>query len=473
MTAIATDKLKRFFVNKLFADVADSSERYYLGIGESQDWDSADLAPSPLVTNVEERKARLKLQSLKSAETNSFVVPRYNWVSGTTYEAVNDALVGQTNYYVFTDENKVFLCLQQGKSSFGNSVTSSVKPTGESRKPLTTADGYVWQYLYTISALKATQFVSANFIPVQKVITAIDANETKQKQIQDSAVVGEILGINVTSGGTGYTGAPTVLITGRGQDSGGSSLASGGHKTTLIKKLAKATATVSGGAVVKIEMDDSGAGKAYGAGYDFASVTLSGGGGTGAKATPILSMDSGVGGDPRKDLRSFGIMFNAKLTGTENSKFIVGNDFRQVTLIKNPMIPKESSLLDSAVQAGAEIALRSLKFATITQNFTSDRIIQGVSSTARAYVDNFDSTRLHFHQTEETGFAQFAEGETIQETNGNGEGVLLAATGDADSDAFTESGINIASGEMLFIDNRAAVTRATGQTEDIKIVVQL
>lgn len=468
MTAIATNKLKRFFIEKLFDDIGDSNQRYYLGIGESQDWDSADLAPTPIQSNVEERNARTKLQSIKNAEIFSFVVPRYNWISGTTYEAYDDSLASQTNYYVFTDENKVFMCLQQGKSSFGTAVTSTVKPTGESRQPLSTADGYVWQYLYTISALKATQFVSANFIPVQKVITPTDANETKQKQIQDSAEVGQILGIKVTSPGTGYTGAPTVNITGRGQDSIGMT-------TGLITKTAAATATVSGGAVVKIEMNDSGSGKAFGRGYDFASVTLTGGGGTGAKATPILTTneDSGMGADARKDLRSFGIMFNAKITGDENKKFIIGNDFRQVTLLKNPMIPKESSLPDSAVQVDAEIALRSLKFATVSQNFTKDRTIQGVSSNARAYIDDFDSSRLYYHQTEETGFGKFAEAETIQETNGNGEGVLEAAATDADSDAFIESGVNIASGKVMFIDNRAAVTRATGQTEDIKIVVQL
>lgn len=465
MTAIATNKLKRFFVNKLFEDIGDSNQRYYLGIGESQDWDSSDTPPIPVQSAKEERNARTKLQSIKSAETFSFVVPRYNWISGTTYEAFDDSLASQTNYYVFTDENKVYMCLQQGKNSAGAANTSTVKPTGELRTPLTTTDGYVWQYLYTISALRATQFVSANFIPVQKIDSVgagADANEIKQKQIQDSATKGEILGIKITNAGQGYTGAPTVVINGRGTDSNGVGISN-------PKKVASATATISGGAVVKIEMNDSGSGKAYGAGYDFANVTLTGGGGTGAKATPILSLDSGVGADPRKDLRSFGIMFNAKLQGNESNKFIIGNDFRQVTIIKNPKVP----VTGAPVVAATELGLRSLKFATVTQNFTKDRRIQGISSGAVAYVDNFDSTRLYYHQTEETGFKQFVEAETIQETNGNGEGVLQPTATDADSDAYTESGIDIATGEVLFIDNRAAVTRASGQTEDIKVVVQL
>ena len=90
-----------------------------------------------------------------------------------------------------------------------------------------------------------------------------------------------------------------------------------------------------------------------------------------------------------------------------------------------------------------------------------------------AYVDNVDSTRVHYHQDSNTGFIEFKEGETIEETNGNGEGTLQPTGTDPDSDAFTESGIDITSGHVFYVDNRASITRSTEQTEDIKVVVQL
>ena len=80
---------------------------------------------------------------------------------------------------------------------------------------------------------------------------------------------------------------------------------------------------------------------------------------------------------------------------------------------------------------------------------------------------------IKYHQDETTGFIPFQEGETIDETNGNGSGTLMPGGADADSSAFTESGIDITSGDVLYIDNRASITRDTEQTEDLKVVVQL
>ena len=74
-------------------------------------------------------------------------------------------------------------------------------------------------------------------------------------------------GIKVVSGGTGYTTAPTVAITGGGGTG------------------ATATATISAGKVSSITLT------AGGTGYTTApTITLSGGGGSGATATPLLAM---------------------------------------------------------------------------------------------------------------------------------------------------------------------------------------
>ena len=477
MAAIITPTLKTFFINKIFDDIGDSNQRYYLGIGESQDWDSTDTPPIPRSHEREERNFRLKMQSMKKVAAHSFVVPRNNWTAGTTYDAYSDDLDAYpTNaYYVLTDENKVFICLQQAKNAQGAPVASSVKPTGEESRPFETSDGYVWKYLYTISALRASQFVTSNFIPVQK-LDELDSGasviDTLNKEIQDSAVPGEIVGIKLVNGGTGYTGTPTVSINGRFRN--GKTDAHSDNKTAL------ATATISGGAIVKIEMNDSGsgakAGKAFGRNYDFAQVTFSGGGGANAKAQAIIARDSGISGDPRRALRSTAIMFNTKIEGTENKKFLVNQDFRQVGLIKNPVDMALDSFGARAFGSFpnlSENGLRGLKFTTITANFTRDNTILGLTSGAKAYIDQFDSSVIKYHQDETTGFLEFLEGETIDEVNGNGSGTLMPAGADADSAAFTESGIDITSGEILYIDNRASITRDTEQTEDLKVVVQL
>ena len=62
---------------------------------------------------------------------------------------------------------------------------------------------------------------------------------------------------------------------------------------------------------------------------------------------------------------------------------------------------------------------------------------------------------------------------TITETDGNGEGILDSASVDGDDDAFTKSTVKPFTGDLLYVDNRAAIERDPNQTEDIKVIIQL
>jgi len=54
-----------------------------------------------------------------------------------------------------------------------------------------------------------------------------------------------------------------------------------------------------------------------------------------------------------------------------------------------------------------------------------------------------------------------------------GAGVTQAAGTDADSDAYIEPKVDKYSGDLMYIENRAAVTRAADQTEDIKVIIEI
>lgn len=446
--AIITDDFKRRFVQKIIDDIADSAEHYYIGIGRSQQWDSADTPTTSLNTLREQRNLRLSLQSIKKAENVSFVVPRYNWISGTIYSAYNNDQVGYpTNpYYVLTDTNSVYICLQRGRDATGAPVASTVKPTGVSTSPFRTADGYVWKFLYTISASLANSYLSANYMPVRFVDSAGPADpaiDQEQYGIQQAAIPGQISSITVTSGGSGYTSAPTVSIIGDGDS-------------------ATAFATISAGAVVRVELKDSAAGVLFRPGHDYnyAEVVFSGGMGTGAAARINLSPANGYGANPIVDLKSTALMFNTKPSGAENDDFIVNQDFRQVAIIRNP--------LDSAndnVTVSTASALNYMTLSSITTGFTADKTILGGTSGAKAYVDKFDSDTIYYHQDTATGFKAFQNGETVSETNGAGSGTIGAALNMGDINKFT--------GEIFYIDNRAAIERSSAQTEDLKVIIQL
>ena len=451
--ATVTNPLKKQVISSIQSDFADSAENYFAVIGRSEDWNDSDIAPTVTNTAREERNFRLGAQSAKNIIDLSFVVPRYNWSSGAIYSAYDDAQVGYPTqtYYVMNDNNQVYMCIQQSKNASGQAQVSTVQPSGNTTgTPFDTADGYVWKFLYSISALDATKYISANYLPI-KLQGATDSDspaaDVEQLAVQNAAIVGQIVGYAVDSGGAGYTSTPTVTVTGNGTK-------------------AKAGATISGGQVVKVELIDSSGNYTLGSGYDFADVAVTGGGSPTKPASvrAILGTPLGLGGDPRDDLRSTAIMFNVKPEGTENTDFIVGNDFRQVGLMKD--LKDSAGSVDFTASTG--IILKQLKLSSVTSGFTADNTIEGSTSGVQALIDKVDSSNIWYHQTEVTGFGNFDSGENITETDGNGAGVLNASFA-----PYINPEIDAFSGQLLYIDNRAAITRATDQTEDIKIVIQI
>ena len=451
--ATVTNPLKKQVISSIQSDFADSAENYFAVIGRSEDWNDSDIAPTVVNTAREERNFRLGAQSAKNIIDLSFVVPRYNWSSGAIYSAYDDAQVGYPaqSYYVMNDNNQVYMCIQQSKNASGQAQVSTVQPSGNTTgTPFDTADGYIWKFLYSISALDATKYISANYLPI-KLQGATDSDspaaDVEQLAVQNAAIVGQIVGYAVDSGGSGYTSTPTITVTGNGTK-------------------AKAGATISGGQVVKVELIDSSGNYTLGSGYNYADVAVTGGGSPTKPASvrAILSTPLGLGGDPRDDLRSTSIMFNVKPTGTENTDFIVGNDFRQVGLMKD--LKDSSGTVDFTASTG--IILKQLKLSSVTSGFTADNTIEGSTSGVQALIDKVDSSNIWYHQTEVTGFGNFDSGENITETDGNGAGVLNASFA-----PYINPEIDAFSGQLLYIDNRAAITRATDQTEDIKIVIQI
>lgn len=449
--AIVTDSFKKFLGDKLKTDFDSATTYYFVGLGRSQIWNDSDIAPTPTNRVTTERDFRQNLQGVRQIADLSFVVPRVNWTSGTVYSAYDDNVVGYStpSFYLITGANDVYMCIQQGRNSAGIAVPSIIEPSGTTTTIVKTADGYVWKYLYTVGAYSSSRFLAGNFMPVQYIGYA-DSNspisERVQKDIQNAAVAGQIVGIAITNGGSGYSAGTTVTISGDGVN-------------------ATATTVVSGGSIVDIKMDSTGSGQFKGSGYNQASISFSSGSGTTATARAIISPKSGLGANAINDLKSSYIMLNGRPAGTEAGELLLNQDFRQVGIIRNI-----KRMADSAFNATAGTALTKLLFATSTNLFSTDNIIVGGTSGAKAYIDYADSAKgVVIHQTETTGFKNFQVGETLTATNLSG----ISTTGSATLGSFDSATVNKYSGDLLYIDNRAAITRSIGETQDIKIVIQL
>jgi hypothetical protein len=500
MAAIITDKIKQQLAQTIFdefntANIGDSNNYYYIGVGRSQQWQAeaeTDVVPETTAADNHDREERLfryNLQSIKAAENLSFVVPGgpdYDWSANKEYYQYSDAVSGQpqNTYYVRTDENKVYICLRKGKNSDGTPKTSTVKPDHTNTALIPETDGYVWKYMYTITTAAANNFLTTNFMPVEFVDSAeITDPRFSQLSVQNASIPGQIIGYRVITPGGPYTG--TAHISGQKV----------GPQLTIIGNgsNAKAYAILNpiNNSIAAVEIGDSpNAGLTsytadQGSNYDYANILVSGStlevGGSAAVIAPVFGAINGIGADARKDLRSTSLMFNIKPVGGVNVNneptWPVDQDYRQIGLIRNPRVDSADGTLFTA-EAGT--ALKKMR-ANLTfgdgdylqasgeyqLEFDDDPIIYGTDSNAAGYmVWNDDSATIWYHQTEETGFTQFVDGEAVT-IPGKFAGSMTIDSANIAPD------IDRYSGDVLFVSNQSATTRDPQQTEDIKVVVRL
>ena len=159
-------------------------------------------------------------------------------------------------------------------------------------------------------------------------------------------------------------------------------------------------------------------------------------------------------------------MFNSKPDGIEGGDFITGDEiFRQVLLLRNPRVDSSEGTLLTSTSARALDSIIHDGSGFVKSTVQKSQI-QGVTSGAKAIIDDTnDSDTIWYHQNETTGFTSFQVAEEIQVVgNTNINGTISSKV---------DGGFNPYTGDLLYIDNRSAVTRSTDQTEDLKIVITI
>ena len=194
----------------------------YLFIGKSNAWSgsfSDTNIPNPATaanpssdttanTSYTHWKDMIAAKKVASSDV-SHVVTRHNWTSGRHYsmydhtETMTNLLAERTGQtistgtgtlypmYVMNSNFNVYKCLHNNKTEAGVPQPSTIEPTATSTSagaPAALGDGYVWKYMYSVSASDALKFVTSGYIPV--------------KQIRDA----NALGNTGTAGGLGSTG---------------------------------------------------------------------------------------------------------------------------------------------------------------------------------------------------------------------------------------------------------------------------
>ena len=425
-------------IRKSLADSFLNSHECYIGVGKSDVFNENDIVPTPVNSGQEEREFRNNLQSIKKVEGATFVAERVNWSSGTIYSAWTDGAPSPFKHYVMTDLNHVYVCLQVGRDSEGNAIQSTIKPDfGEAgvadTQAFTTADGYTWKFLFEPSTSRINQFLSSNYIPVEVVSVPTDGFQVQQKDVQDTAIGGQILGGIILDAGTNLNQSqpPSITVVGNG---------TGAVARAVVDQYGRINAIV---------MDD------FGSGYDIAEFVIEG---NVATVSPIITSSEGIGADPLDDLKTSSIMFNIKPNGTVDGTFTVENSFRQIGLVQGM-----SNRLTGEVFTGVSAKVMNSISLTAEGGFHAGNKVQGSQSGAVGYINEVDGLHIHYHQNLTTGFTPFVNGEIVNEVGGDGEGTIATV-------ASTHT-INRYSGEVLYIENRARIIRDAEQQEDIKVVI--
>lgn len=446
MPAIVRQSMSRSLAKDLLTDMLTSDNEYYIGIGKSDTFNETDAVVAPVDSPCEEREFRSNLQSIKSIEGATFAAKRVNWSSGSEYSGWDDTIASDivepwTPWYVMNDAKEVYICLQHGTNLDGSTKQSVVEPNHgllnipDYTQPFTTADGYTWKFLYSLTPETIYQFLSSNHIPVQEAETVEEGDpiEDMQAAVKAAAIGGQVLSAKVTASGSGHSEPVVVNVYGDGTG-------------------AVAVATINAtGQVTKITMTD------YGSGYTFASLEIEGGTET-TTATAVVSPPEGIGFNPINDLKTSSILTNIKPDGDVGGTFITGNTFRQMGLIKNPA---QTDGTTPFVGTSAKV-LSSITLVN-SSPFESEKLIEGTQSGAKAYVNESVDREVFYHQNESTGYKSFVVGEAVTQV-----GQVL--TGDIES-VSPKNGIDRFSGELLYIENRFRIRRDPEQQEDIKIVI--
>ncbi len=182
----------------------NSKDKYFLFVGKVDGWTAGGTFGAIADNRASDLEVTRNIVGMKHIDANSVfrMIPRYDWTANIIYTPYSDSIdmAGATGY-VMTSRYNVYKCM-----SNNGQVASAVEPTGtKTSGMITTSDGYVWKYMYTIPE-PYRYYIDSQYIPVSKLRTKGTSLETQnQWATQTNAVRGGIESILITQDGGQYS----------------------------------------------------------------------------------------------------------------------------------------------------------------------------------------------------------------------------------------------------------------------------
>ena len=484
MAAIITNKFRINNAEQFHESFSETSgETYYLFIGRSHAWatdadpqgvsinEGTDASPpTPNDDVVSEFYAYDDMIGAKiiSSSDVTFCIPRRDWTTGTTYDmyehnisSSNAAASGATNlfdssYFVMNSAYAVYKVIEND-----GATASTVEPTSTSNSIFETSDGYRWKYMYSLTSAETLNFMSSDFIHV-----------STDSTVSAAAVDGALDTILVVAGGSSFNTSSGSTISGipiRGDGSSG-----------------VASVTIGSGAITAASVTTAGTGYtfAYIRTADIVAATNAGGAGSGANLNVIIPPKGGHGNNAVEELGGFYVMLNKSLVGVEGTSDItVSNDFRRIGLLRNPTNFGTTTI----ASADTRRQLYAAVFSSVSGTFTADEEINQATTGAVGKVVEYDATNLilYYYQTRFPDVGTDSNGNQTAFSGANaitGQTSSAAATPNTSSSAtvngtvfssgYSNPEFAFDSGDVLYVEERSPITRASDQTENIKLIIE-
>lgn len=516
MSAIVTDQFRILNSANFVSSVNQTDNSYYVviglpnanavGYGRSEEWDENTPDPLDSFYNNAHFSDTIMYGNKITSSNIRRIVRRIDWTSGTRYEIyrhdytvknpsqlTESTSLYDANYYVMNSDFRVYVCIDNGSNGdnlSGNISIDEPKFTDlEPSRAGDSGDGYLWKYLFTVSPADVIKFDDLDYItlPPDWEKSTDSGNRAVRESADSSVNFNQIKKVYIAEKGNGYVnGSHEVDILGDGTG-------------------ARVRVTVTDGEITDAIVISGGSGYSWGV-VDLGSIN-SGVAPDYAKLDVIIPPSLGHGYDIYKELGADKVLIYARFDDSTKD-FPVNTKFSQVGIVKNPtVIGSSSTFTDSTFSnlhsvifetTGAEEPIIGEK---IRQNLTNDIAFGYVASWDKetSVMKYFYDRSLFINQTtlDSTDYVGITTGAKLVtfipnnssiigeesdfsgKINTNFTGLSTNPTGNKNiplgvtfTNGLASPEINIGSGELLYMDNRPAITRNSRQKEDVKIVLE-
>lgn len=519
--AVVTDKLRLTNCSNFVNDVANGGYYIFIGLPNATalypNWDST--RPDPIDDFLYLNSYRDNILGVKKITSSDIirVIPKIVWTSGKKYDMYrhdysvynttpvsSSARLYDSSYYVMNSEYRVYICINNNSlpSNSNTGTVSTQEPLHTDQSPRLESDGYMWKYLYTLSPADVLKFDSTDYISVPS--NWETTTNAEISRIRDNAVSGRIETVLIEYSNVTYPYFGTlsnVPIKGDGTSSDGTGNAKASVEFDEQGKPSKVTVT------------DFGKNYTFGT-LDLDSILQSTTSGSKAVFNVIIPPPGGHGANIYNELGSFRALVYSRIENdSTNPDFIVGNQFSRVGIIKDVTVNGSTTVFSSSTGSGVyaikinEDASSEVYDSVMTQSNTgaignlvsydsttkivkyiqprSNNIdtysvgsdiqidynyansVSGIQTTSNYKLSNFDNSTFKIGSNSYT-----VDTSLTSNSNSIVIGSITYYLGQTFNGGLSSPDINTKSGDILYVDNRASVTRSSQQREDIKIILE-